>query len=101
MKTIELKDVEEVIIRFSDREIVIPSPEVTKIVLGEEIYQVMGQGIERPRGAETALPTIKITDEDVKLVMSQTGATEEEARKAIEEENGDLAGAILRLKTKK
>ena len=101
MKTEELQEVEEVIIRFSDHEIVIPSPQVNKIVLGEEIYQVVGQGIERPRGEETTVPRIKVTDEDVKLVMSQTGATEEEAKRAIEEENGDLAGAILRLKTKK
>lgn len=103
MKTIELPDVEEVIIRMADKEILIPNPDVSKIILGGEIYQVVGTGIERPRSeiAEAVPTKIQISDADVQLVATQTGVSEEEARKAIEAENGDLAGAILRLKTKK
>ncbi|MHA1779223.1 MAG: hypothetical protein ACTSYN_06570 [Candidatus Heimdallarchaeaceae archaeon] len=42
-----------------------------------------------------------MSDADIKLVAEQAGVSEELARKAIEEENGDLAAAIVRLKTKK
>ncbi|MHA1852219.1 MAG: nascent polypeptide-associated complex protein [Candidatus Heimdallarchaeaceae archaeon] len=104
MKTIELDGVEEVIIRMKDKEIVIPNPEVSKIVLGGEIYQVIGTGIERPittKQETTPAPKITISDADIKLVAEQAGVSEELARKAIEEENGDLAAAIVRLKTKK
>lgn len=104
MKTFELEGVEEVIIRFADKEISIPSPEVSKIVMaGSEVYQVMGFGMERPRGSDESATSLGVayTDTDVQLVMSQTGASEEVVRKALEDENGDLAGAIVRLKTKK
>ena len=107
MKTDELEGVEEVIIRFADKEIHISQPEVSRIRMGAEIYQVMGSGIERPRttegvGASPTVPSpISISEDDVKLIMSQTGASEKEAKKALEEETGDLAGAIVKLKTKK
>lgn len=35
----------------------------------------------------------KVEDEDVKLVVAQTGCTEEAARSALEAENGDLINA--------
>ena len=36
--------------------------------------------------------------DDVKLVMEQTGKSEKEARKALEETKGDIAEAIMKLK---
>jgi len=44
---------------------------------------------------------IEISDEDVQLVVEQTGASPEEARKALEETGGDIAAAILKLKESK
>ena len=38
------------------------------------------------------------SDDDVKLVQEQTGADAEAARKALEETQGDMAEAIIRLK---
>ena len=38
-----------------------------------------------------------ITDDDVDLVATQTGVSQDEARKALEETGGDLAEAIMRL----
>jgi nascent polypeptide-associated complex subunit alpha len=35
--------------------------------------------------------------EDIKLIMEQTGKSEAEVRKALQETNGDLAEAILKL----
>lgn len=104
MKTVELDGVEEVIIRFADKEIYIPAPDVSKIIMGGEVYQVIGKGTERPRSEDVTktsdMPEVEISEEDVKLIMGQTGASEEDVRKALEEENGDLAGAVVRLQNR-
>jgi len=106
MRQIELEGVEEVIIRFADKETVINNPSVMKAfipgMMDSDTWQVVGPGIDRPRGSESgAVAGVSINEADVELVMAQTGASEEEVRKALEEENGDLAGAIVKLKTKK
>ena len=104
MKQIELEGVEEVIIRFADKETVVYNPTVVKTfipgMMESDTFQVVGAGTDRLRGEESAVVGVKVTDSDVELVMAQTGASKEEARKALEEENGDLAGAIVKLKTK-
>ncbi|MHA1200973.1 MAG: nascent polypeptide-associated complex protein [Candidatus Heimdallarchaeaceae archaeon] len=106
MRQIELEDVEEVIIRFADKETVIYNPSVMKAfipgMMDSDTWQVVGPGIDRPRGSESGVVAgVNINEADVELVMAQTGASEEAVRKALEEENGDLAGAIVKLKTKK
>ena len=105
MKQIELDGVEEVIIRFADKETVVYNPTVVKTfipgMMESDTFQVMGAGTDRPRGSDVgATAGINVSEADVELVVAQTGASEEEARKALEEENGDLAGAIVKLKTK-
>jgi len=91
MKQVEI-DAEEVIIKCSDKEIVITNPSVSKVnMMGQETYQITGNEEERTR-------QIDISEEDVKTVMEQTGKNEDECRNAIEESNGDLAEAILKLK---
>ncbi len=106
MRQVELEDVEEVIIRFADKETVIYNPSVRKAfipgMMDSDTWQVVGPGIDRPRGSESgATAGVNINEADVELVMAQTGASEEAVRKVLEEENGDLAGAIVKLKTKK
>ena len=87
-------DATEVIIKTSDREIIIQNPQVSKVnMMGQETFQVVGEVHERE--IETA-PSIN--EDDIKTVVDQTGASEEDAKKAIEEANGDLAEAILKLK---
>ena len=103
MKQIELDGVEEVIIRFADKETVIYTPTVMKTfipgMMESDTFQIMGAGTDRPRGSgDGAVAGVQVSDSDVELVMAQTGASEEDARKALEEENGDLAGAIVKLK---
>jgi nascent polypeptide-associated complex subunit alpha len=105
MKQIELDGVEEVIIRFADKETVVYNPTVVKTfipgMMESDTFQVMGAGTDRPRGSDIdATAGVNVSEADVELVMAQTGASEEDARKALEEENGDLAGAIVKLKTK-
>ncbi|MBY8999929.1 MAG: Nascent polypeptide-associated complex protein [Candidatus Heimdallarchaeota archaeon] len=106
MRQVELEGVEEVIIRFADKETVINNPSVMKAfipgMMDSDTWQVVGPGTDRPRGSESgAVAGVEVNDADVELVMSQTGASEKDVRKALEEENGDLAGAIVKLKTKK
>lgn len=84
-------DASEVIIKCPDKEIVIRNPNVAKVnMMGQESFQISGDVEER--GLE------KFTDDDVETVMNQTGKNEKEARKALEECDGDLAEAILKLK---
>ena len=88
-----------VVIEQSDREIVIENPQVSVIeVRGERIYQITGHEIEVPKEEET---TIEFSEEDVKLVAEQAGATLDEARRALEEVGGDLAQAIILLQARK
>ena len=105
MRQIELEGVEEVIIRFADKETVIyPSTVMKAFIPGmmeSDTFQIVGAGTDRPRGTEEgAAVGVNFTDSDVELVMAQAGVSKEEATKALEEENGDLAGAIVKLKTK-
>ena len=87
----EIEDVEEVIIRTADSEIVFDDAAVSIMdAAGTRIYQLTGTPHERAR--ELVVP-----DEDIQLVIEQTGADEDAARGALEESGGDLADAIMRL----
>ena len=92
-----IPDVEHVVIKTSSKEITIEEPGVAVLeVQGQKIYQVTGGKI-----TEKALERkLTIPEEDVRLVADQTGKSLEEARKALEECEGDLAKAILLLQSK-
>jgi len=92
----EVPDVQEVILRTATKEIIIEDPEVAVLDLrGQKIFQVTGERIiEKKIERKVAIP-----EEDVRLVADQTGKSEEEARRALEETGGDLAKAILLLQT--
>jgi nascent polypeptide-associated complex subunit alpha len=83
---------DEVIIKGREKTILISEPQVTRVnVMGQDTFQITGKISEQSPG--------KFTDEDVKMVMDQTGTTEQRAKAALEE-TGDLAGAIMKLKGK-
>ncbi len=84
-------DAVEVVIRTPEKEILISEPQVSKIKMGgQETFQIVGIVSERAKE--------KFSTDDVKTVSEQTGVSEIEARKALEETNGDLAEAIIHLK---
>jgi nascent polypeptide-associated complex subunit alpha len=88
----EQVEAEEVLIRTAGKTIVISSPQVSRVnMMGQETFQITGEISERPNE--------KFSAEDVRMVMDRTGATEEQARAALEE-TGDLAEAIVRLKSR-
>ncbi len=85
-------DADEVIIKCGDKEIVISNPTVTKVnMMGQESFQITGDVSERG--------SVSISDEDIETVMEKAGVSKEEARKALERAKGDLAEAILSLKS--
>jgi nascent polypeptide-associated complex subunit alpha len=94
-----IPNVEQVMIKTSSKEILIEEPEVAVLEMqGQKIFQVTGGKIME-RSPERKAPAATIPEEDVKLVADQTGKSLEEARKALEECEGDLAKAILLLQS--
>lgn len=93
MKQEEL-DAKEVIIRLSDKELVFHEPNVSKInAMGQETFQIAGEFEERLLETKA-----EISDDDIKVVVEQCGCSEDEAKAAIKDADGDLAKAILSLK---
>ena len=87
-------DATEVIIKCPDKEIVITEPNVSKVnAMGQETFQVTGNITEREISTEA-----EINEDDINTVMEQANCDKETAEKAIEENNGDLAAAIMSLK---
>jgi len=94
----EMPDVQEVIFRTSDKEIVVENPQVAVLDMqGQKIFQVTGEVNER--ALETQAAKVIIPEEDVQLVADQTGKSMEDAKRALEASDGDLAKAILLLQT--
>lgn len=88
-------DAQEVIIKTSDRSILIKNPHVSKVnMMGQETFQVSGEITEIDNSAAD------ISEDDIATVMEQTGCAREEALEALEQSNGNLAEAILKLQNK-
>ena len=80
----------EVIIKTLDKDLVIHNPQVSKVnAMGQETFQITGD-------VEEVSPQ-SFSDEDVKTVAEQAHVSQEKARAALEESQGDLAQAILKL----
>jgi nascent polypeptide-associated complex subunit alpha len=87
----EINDVEQVIIRTSEKDIVFNDANVSIMnAQGVDTYQVVGTPEEVARELE-------IPADDVKMVAEQSGVSEEQALEALKNANGDLAEAILAL----
>lgn len=85
-----IEGVKRVVIEREEGNIVFENPQVMKIGMqGNETWQVMGDAVEEESSG--------IRGDDVKLVAEKTGKSEEEARKALEDANGDIAEAIIKL----
>lgn len=96
--TEDIQGVEEVIIRTRDKEYVIRDASVTVMdVQGQKTYQVMGEATISGRSLTPAsTPTeVSLPEEDVELVIGQTGCTRERAIKALKENGGQPAEAII------
>ena len=93
ISTEEIKDVEQIIIKTSSKDYVFDKAEVTiMIVQNQKTFQIVGE----PKIIEKEI-TLKIPQEDIQLVAQQAGVSEEEAKRALEECNGEPAEAIIKL----
>jgi nascent polypeptide-associated complex subunit alpha len=102
MRQLKAKEIDayEIIIKARDGNYVIEDPQVMYMeVQGQKMLQVIGEmkKIESEENEEEEI----YTEEDVQLVMQQTGCTEEEAKKALEEANGEPAEAIISIMSRR
>jgi nascent polypeptide-associated complex subunit alpha len=91
----QIEGVEEVIIRTSDKDLVIKGAGVSEVRMkggGTRIFQVTGEDVE-----ERMREKPKYTKEDVVLVAQQANVSEARAEQALKDNDGDLATAILKL----
>ena len=90
-------DVTEVVMTTADgEELVFDSPEVTRMdAQGQRTYQIVGEAEQREATVEESASTIPA--EDVELVAQQADVSDDDAKAALEETDGDLAAAIDRL----
>jgi nascent polypeptide-associated complex subunit alpha len=83
-------DASEVIIKGKDKNIIIKDPSVAKVNFsGNEMFQITGDVYEEQTG---------VSEADIETIVNQTGKSKEEAKAALEKNNGDLAAAIMELK---
>ncbi len=82
--------VRRVVFEMADGNLIVDNPNVMKIKMqGQESFQVTGDISEEAAEA--------FSDEDVKMVVSQTEKSEDEVRAALEKSDGDIAEAIISL----
>ena len=88
----EIPNVEEVVIKTPERELHITNASVSEVnAQGNRMFQVAGD-VE-----EVEVEKKVFSDEDILLVQQQTGASRERATAALEESDGEVARAILKL----
>ncbi|MCW3141538.1 MAG: nascent polypeptide-associated complex protein [Methanophagales archaeon] len=94
----EIDDVEEVVIKTADAELVFDDATVTVMeTQGSKIYQITGTPVKRSKPeSELESAEVNISPEDVEIVAEKAGCSEEEAKAALIETKGDLAEAISR-----
>tara|TARA_B100001013_G_scaffold149559_1_gene88803 strand:+ start:1641 stop:1946 length:306 start_codon:yes stop_codon:yes gene_type:complete len=89
----EVPDVEEVIIKTKEKELILKKVNVSKIKAKDtEMFQIVAEEIE-----EIIKENKEIDEKDIHLVAQQAKVSLETAKIALEESNGDLAQAILKL----
>ena len=116
----EIDDVEQIVIRTSDKKIVFDSDVAVTVMTaqGQKTFQIVGnprvldrdaadvedevEKDDADRDIKTDVDseeeqTLSIPQEDIELVCAQTGASEEEAKTALEACDGNPAEAILKL----
>jgi len=88
----EIPNVKEVVIVTTDKEIHITNASVSEVnAQGNRVYQVAGD-VE-----EVEVEKKSFSDEDILLVQQQAGVSKEKAAAALEESDGEVARAILKL----
>ena len=86
-------DATQVIIKTSTSTFIFDNPQVEKISMqGQTSFQVQGEFREVEEEVK-----VSISQDDIDMVKEQVQVSEEKARQALENANGDIAQAILDL----
>jgi len=86
-------DAELVIIKTAGKDLVIKNPQVSRVnMMGQETFQIVGDIEEVERNE-----AVEMNEDDIETVVEQTKCTREEAVDALNESNGNIAEAILKL----
>jgi nascent polypeptide-associated complex subunit alpha len=81
-----------VIFETNEGNLIIDNPDVLKIKMnGQETYQITGH-------AELQETDNELKDEDIEMVISQTGKDREIVIQTLKDSDGDIAEAIMKLK---
>jgi nascent polypeptide-associated complex subunit alpha len=104
ISTEDLDGVEEIVIRTKDKEYVFKEASVSIMnVQGQKTFQIVGEpevrAITGPssRQDKAAISTPSVPEEDVQLVMDQTGCSREKALQALKDTDGQPAEAIIKI----
>jgi len=88
-------DAEKVIIETSEKRLVFDGPQVIEMDMkGQKTYQVVGEPREEALEGQVLIP-----EEDIEMVSERAGVSKEEAKKALEEADGEPAEAIINLQS--
>lgn len=88
-------DANKVIIETDEKKLVFDSPQVIEMDMkGQHFYQVVGEPREQAPEGKVLIP-----DEDIEMVSERAGVSEEEAKKALKEADGEPAEAIINLQS--
>ena len=104
IETEDLEDVQDVVIRTKSKQYIITDASVTIMqAQGQKSYQITGETEVVPLSPTATAPKAgtpappAINEDDIKLVMSQTGASREKAIDALKSCDGQPAEAIIKL----
>jgi len=104
IETEDLEDVQDVVIRTKSKQYIITDASVTIMqAQGQKTYQITGETeilplTQTPVSQKSVAPTpLPIPEDDIKLVMSQTGASRERSIEALKATDGQPAEAIIKL----
>lgn len=92
---VSTKDIpaEKVIIFTKDKKLIFENPQITETtMMGQKTYQLAGNYREELKEVE-----ITINDDDIELVVAQTGVDKEKAKILLVKNKGDIAATILEL----
>jgi nascent polypeptide-associated complex subunit alpha len=87
----DIKNVQQVIIQTDTKKYIFDDAEVTIMeAQGQKTFQIVGT-------PQIMAVKEEIPEDDISLIVEQTGVSREEAKKALEETKGDIAEAIMKL----
>ena len=98
----ELPEVRSVTLSADAYDILVRDPQVAVLDLGQQkLIQIVCSSMEKIERKQPSQQVPAVPEEDIQFVVEQTGASRDEVLKALTEEGGDIARAIMKLQERK